>query len=79
MTIRAACFYYQHDGVDALVTLGHEFSGTIAEVGDNYHLTPDQNFIGLAWGGGDLAEQIAVDELVATGFGSEVLHHCDDE
>lgn len=79
MTIRAARFYHQQDGVDALVTLGHEFSGTIAEVGDNSHLTPDQNFIGLAWSGDDLAEQIAVDELVARDFGSEVLHHCDDE
>lgn len=75
-------------GEEAPITLGHEFSGTIAEVGDNvtnfkagqnvvvepyvihkeywgtdnYHLTPDQNFIGLAGGGGGLAEQIAVDQ-----------------
>lgn len=73
-------------GEEAPITLGHEFSGTIAKVGDgvdglevgqkvvvepyvihqeywgkeNYHLTPDQNFIGLAGGGGGLAEQIAV-------------------
>lgn len=75
-------------GEEAPITLGHEFSGTVAEVGnnvtdlkagqnvvvepyvihkeywgtDNYHLTPDQNFIGLAGGGGGLAEQIAVDQ-----------------
>lgn len=73
-------------GEEAPITLGHEFSGTIADVGDgvdglavgqkvvvepyvihqeywgkeNYHLTPDQNFIGLAGGGGGLAEQISV-------------------
>ncbi len=73
-------------GEEAPVTLGHEFSGTVAELGEgvddlevgqhvvvepyiiheeywgteNYHLTPDQNFIGLAGGGGGLAEQIAV-------------------
>lgn len=73
-------------GEEAPITLGHEFSGTIAELGDNvedltvgqnvvvepyviyeeywgkenYHLTKDQNFIGLAGGGGGLAEQIAV-------------------
>ena len=75
-------------GEEAPITLGHEFSGTVAEVGDNvtdlkagqnvvvepyvihkeywgtdnYHLTPNQNFIGLAGGGGGLAEQIAVDQ-----------------
>ena len=75
-------------GEEAPITLGHEFSGTVAEVGENvtdlkagqnvvvepyviykeywdtenYHLTPDQNFIGLAGGGGGLAEQIAVDK-----------------
>lgn len=75
-------------GEEAPITLGHEFSGTVADVGnnvtdlkvgqnvvvepyvihkeywgtDNYHLTPDQNFIGLAGGGGGLAEQIAVDQ-----------------
>lgn len=73
-------------GEEAPITLGHEFSGTIAELGDgvedlkvgqkvvvepyviheeywgeeDYHLSPDQNFIGLAGGGGGLAEQIAV-------------------
>lgn len=73
-------------GEEVPITLGHEFSGTVAEVGDNvsdlevgqhvvvepyiiyeeywgkenYHLTPDQNFIGLGGHGGGLAEQIAV-------------------
>jgi len=75
-------------GEEAPITLGHEFSGTVAKIGDgvdglkvgqkvvvepyvihkeywgteNYHLTPDQNFIGLAGGGGGLAEQIAVNK-----------------
>ena len=73
-------------GEEVPITLGHEFSGTVAEVGanvsdlevgqhvvvepyiiheeywgkENYHLTPDQNFIGLAGMGGGLAEQISV-------------------
>lgn len=75
-------------GEEAPITLGHEFSGTIADIGENvtnlkkgqhvvvepyviyeeywgqenYHLTKDQNFIGLAGGGGGLAEQIAVNQ-----------------
>jgi len=73
-------------GEEAPVTLGHEFSGTVAALGEgvddlevgqhvvvepyvireeywgkeNYHLSPDQNFIGLAGNGGGLAEQISV-------------------
>src|SRR5699024_2758150 len=73
-------------GEEAPVTLGHEFSGTVAALGEgvddlevgqhvvvepyvireeywgkeNYHLSPDQNFIGLAGNGGALAEQISV-------------------
>lgn len=73
-------------GEEAPITMGHEFSGTVAEVGEgvddldvgqhvvvepyiiheeywgkeNYHLTPDQNFIGLGGHGGGLAEQISV-------------------
>src|SRR5699024_4197416 len=67
-------------------TLGHEFSGTVAALGEgvddlevgqhvgvepyvireeywakeNYHLSPDQNFIGLAGNGRGLAEQSSV-------------------
>lgn len=76
-------------GEDAPVTLGHEFSGTISEVGEgvtdlevgdhvvvepyiirddvdtspasnDYHLSPDMNFIGLGGCGGGLAENIVV-------------------
>ena len=76
-------------GEEVPLTMGHEMSGTVAELGegvddlkvgqkivvepyivdpkfstdpeDNYHLTPNANFIGLAGGGGGLGEQIAVD------------------
>lgn len=76
-------------GEDAPLTMGHEFSGTVAALGegvddlevgqsvviepyiidpqystdpeDNYHLTPNMNFIGLGGNGGGLGEQVAVD------------------
>ena len=76
-------------GEDAPVTLGHEFSGVISEVGEgvkdlavgdhvvvepyiirddvntgpdsnDYHLSPDMNFIGLGGRGGGLSENIVV-------------------
>ena len=76
-------------GEDAPVTLGHEFSGVVSEIGEgvadlavgdhvvvepyiirddvntgpesnDYHLSPDMNFIGLAGRGGGLSENIVV-------------------
>lgn len=76
-------------GEDAPITLGHEFSGVVSEIGEgvtdlavgdhvviepyiirdsvdtgpesnDYHLSPDMNFIGLAGRGGGLSENIVV-------------------
>ena len=76
-------------GEDAPITLGHEFSGVVSELGEgvtdlavgdhvviepyiirdsvdtgpesnDYHLSPDMNFIGLAGRGGGLSENIVV-------------------